>query len=266
MKINELIAKYLSLGYERKESLDLAAEEILLTKIAKSPLVENVTLKGGIVMYNLSKNRRRITRDIDFDFIRYSIDQESIKTFIRLLNKGEDGVNVEIIGMPQPLKHENYKGVRLHLKLSDVQQSVLIFKFDIGVHTYATIEQSNLSFSFDNQSNISLKVNPPEQVFVEKLLSLIRFGLESTRYKDVYDMFFLIKNNYLDKKRMLQIFDLFFSNSKIGPYSIATLTNDLKDIFEDRNYRSEVTKPSNKWIDVEYEKMIETILSFLESL
>ena len=44
-------------------------------------MAERVTLKGGIVMYNLSKNERRATRDIDFDFIRYSIDEASVRLF-----------------------------------------------------------------------------------------------------------------------------------------------------------------------------------------
>ena len=35
--------------------------------------------KGGVVMYGLSNDKRRATRDLDMDFIKYSISDDSIK-------------------------------------------------------------------------------------------------------------------------------------------------------------------------------------------
>lgn len=82
MSISELVSKYTSLGHNYRDAQNLAAEEIILNKIASSPLAENITLKGGIVMFNMTKSNRRVTQDIDFDLIRYSIDNESIMTFV----------------------------------------------------------------------------------------------------------------------------------------------------------------------------------------
>ena len=56
MIIEQLISKYKKLGFDYRNSKNLAAEEILLSKIASSPLSEHVTLKGGVVMFNLTKN------------------------------------------------------------------------------------------------------------------------------------------------------------------------------------------------------------------
>ena len=56
MLISEIINKYKNKGHNNNDSNNLAAEEIILTKIASSDLCENITLKGGIVMFNLSKN------------------------------------------------------------------------------------------------------------------------------------------------------------------------------------------------------------------
>ena len=81
MTIKELVSDNINKGYKLKDAENLAAEEIILKKIASSDMAEHVTLKGGIVMYNLTKNNRRVTQDIDFDLIRYSIDKESIKAF-----------------------------------------------------------------------------------------------------------------------------------------------------------------------------------------
>ena len=86
MKIHDLVERYSAQGYTVQVAENIAAEEIILSKIASSEMADSVALKDGIVMYNLTKNARRATRDIDFDFIRHSISHESIKAFVKKLN------------------------------------------------------------------------------------------------------------------------------------------------------------------------------------
>ena len=57
---------------------------------------KNVTIKGGVVMYGLSNDKRRATRDLDF--IKYSLADKSIKTFINTLNLVNDGIKIYIDG------------------------------------------------------------------------------------------------------------------------------------------------------------------------
>ena len=147
--ITELLSKYVSLGYSSPDARFLAAEEIIISKIAQSDLAERVTLKGGIVMYNLTKSSRRITKDIDFDFIKYSIDNESLMAFIDLLNKMPDGFKVATNGQIESLHQEDYQGARINVIIEDSKKRKLRFKLDIGVHTYHAIEQCNIVFSFD---------------------------------------------------------------------------------------------------------------------
>lgn len=59
---------------------------------------KNVTIKGGVVMYGLFNDKRRATRDLDLDFIRYSLADESIKVFIDTLNLVNDGITVYVDG------------------------------------------------------------------------------------------------------------------------------------------------------------------------
>ena len=58
----------------------------MLKAIAESGMGRNATIKGGVVMRSISKNARRATQDLDLDFIRYSISDDSIKRFIGKLN------------------------------------------------------------------------------------------------------------------------------------------------------------------------------------
>lgn len=82
MDIGYMVNLYVSLWYELADAIAKVSQDIILFKISKSSLNHNVTIKGGVVMHNISKNKRRATRDIDFDFIKYSLDDYSIKNFI----------------------------------------------------------------------------------------------------------------------------------------------------------------------------------------
>ena len=51
------------------------------SEIGKSKYRKNITVKGGVVMHNISKDMRRATRDMDIDFIKYSLEDKSIRNF-----------------------------------------------------------------------------------------------------------------------------------------------------------------------------------------
>ena len=267
MLIKELVTKYMNNGYNYRNAQNLAAEEIILTKIASSSLSENITLKGGIVMFNLTKSDRRVTQDIDFDFIRYSISDDSIKLFVRKLNSVEDSISATIVGNIEKLHQEDYQGVRVYLLLEDSSKTNLNIKLDIGVHTYTAIEQEKILFTFlaDNDA-VSIKVNPCEQVFVEKLISMARLGPISARYKDIYDMYYLIHNSLLDLNKTKSILNLLLSSTKRQPNNILDLTNSVIDTLNNKNYSKEAGKMASKWLDVKYEEVKSAIINFINKL
>ena len=265
--IAELVSKYARFGYPLATSRNMAAEEIILRKISASDMVDQVVLKGGIVMFNLTHNSRRATRDIDFDFIRYSIDESSIRTFIRKLNQVKDGLDVEIQGPIKQLNQEDYQGVRIHVLISDANNDVLSLKMDIGVHVYLDIDQQNVSFSFlDGGESVFLQVNPPEQIFAEKMISLARLGPVSTRYKDIYDMLYLSKVLGLDSKKLKSIFTSFFNRSSRGPHDFKALRDRISSTLDSQMFEKEAKDVTNRWLNVGYEEAKEMILSTLYGL
>ena len=218
-------------------------------------------------MYNLSQNERRVTQDVDFDVIRYSIDNQSIRTFFKKLSSTNDGVEVIVQDGIESLHQEDYQGVRVRIVLKDKNGSSLKLKLDIGVHTYTAIEQDKLVFQFDSADNgISMFVNPPEQLFCEKLLSLARLGAVSSRYKDLYDMYYLIKENALKANKVSEILNLFFENSKRKPNNIAELQNIIDLTLSNSIFAKEASKPQSKWLDVDYADVQNTIRNFVEKL
>lgn len=263
MTIKELVNKYLNDNYSLRDAQNLAAEEIMIKKISSSDLAEHITLKGGIVMFNLTKNSRRVTQDIDFDLIRYSLDKESISLFIKKMNNSKDGISVSIKGEIEDLNQDDYKGVRVNVVFHDSSSSLKL-KLDIGVHTYSAIEQKSIIFNFENNSSgLLLKANPPEQIFAEKLLSLARHGAISTRYKDLYDFYYLIKECSISPKRVSEVLALFFKNTNKRPKDIYELQTAIEDTLNNNSFAREASKPASKWIDAGFDDVKKTIIDFV---
>ena len=90
MDLREMRQNYINDGYEPLDASAKVCQDILLAKISKSSLNRNITIKGGVVMHNISRDSRRATMDLDFDFIKYSLDDKSIKAFIEKIELFQD--------------------------------------------------------------------------------------------------------------------------------------------------------------------------------
>ena len=265
--IKDPVNRYIQKGYSFRNAQNLAAEEIIIKKIATSDLSENVTLKGGIVMFNLSKSQRRVTQDIDFDLIRYSIDEQSICLFIKKMNAVNDGFKIEMSGEIEELHQEDYQGVRIHTIISDVNKDKIKLKLDIGVHTYTGIEQIKTAFIFEtSDTDVLIKVNPPEQIVSEKLISLARLGAVSTRYKDLYDLYYLIEVVKVSPRKVSDIISLFLENSKKKPNTISELENSIFETLNNQSFIKESSKPVSKWIDADINIVKNSIIEFIGRL
>ena len=75
-KMIELATEY---GYQGDNAAAKVCQDIVLKALANGPLSRNVTIKGGVVMRSKTNNVRRATQDLDIDFIKYSLADESIK-------------------------------------------------------------------------------------------------------------------------------------------------------------------------------------------
>ena len=102
-------------------------------------------------MRNLSKSVRRATQDIDLDFIRYSISDESINMFISKLNQ-IDGVTIHLTKPIKELRYQDYKGKRVLVDIVDEYGYQMEGKIDIGVHKDLDIEQEEYKYLFENSS------------------------------------------------------------------------------------------------------------------
>lgn len=96
-------------------------------------------------MRSLTNNNRRATRDIDLDFIHYSIGDEAIQLFVQKMNCIPE-IKIEIIGNIEELKHQDYHGKSIKVRITDKNGTAVESKIDIGVHKHLELEQEEYCF------------------------------------------------------------------------------------------------------------------------
>lgn len=266
MDIGKLVDLYVNKGYELADAIAKVSQDIILLKISKSPLNRNVTIKGGVVMHHISKDKRRATRDMDFDFIKYSLGDESIKQFIEKLNTVNDAINITINGNIEELHHQDYDGKRVYVTLIDSNNYRIDSKLDIGVHKDFDIEQEEYCFNLDiiNES-AKLFINSKEQIFTEKLKSLLRFAYTSTRYKDIFDFYYLIVYGNLNKALLEKFINkTIFNDSSLKVENFEDIYKMLNQIFNNRRFISNLNNIKVNWLNVSSKEAISSILEFIQ--
>ena len=211
-------------------------------------------------MHSISKDLRRATRDMDLDFIKCSLEDNSIIRFIEELSNVDDGIKIKIDGEIKELHHQDYDGKRVNIELFDKYGNKLKTKLDIGVHKLLDIKQDEYCFDLSIiNKNANLLINSKEQIFVEKIKSLLKLGFRSTRYKDLFDFYYLINRTELDKEKLMNCFNiLIFKDETMREpiFAIVTQEDDssMKTIvYQGLGYEIKIIKDvtNDKTIEVE---------------
>ena len=219
-------------------------------------------------MHSISKDLRRATRDMDLDFIKYSLEDNSIIRFIEELSNVDDGIKIKIDGEIKELHHQDYDGKRVNIELFDKYGNKLKTKLDIGVHKLLDIKQDEYCFDLSIiNKNANLLINSKEQIFVEKIKSLLKLGFRSTRYKDLFDFYYLINKTELDKEKLMNCFNiLIFKDETMRENNIEDVVNRLQMTFNSNAYRSHLSNPKNNWLDITVDDAIMSVLKYIKSL
>lgn len=219
-------------------------------------------------MHSISKDLRRATRDMDLDFIKYSLEDNSIIRFIDELSNVDDGIKIKIDGEIKELHHQDYDGKRVNIELFDKYGNKLKTKLDIGVHKLLDIKQDEYCFDLSIiNKNANLLINSKEQIFVEKIKSLLKLGFRSTRYKDLFDFYYLINKTELDKEKLMNCFNiLIFKDETMRENNIEDVVNRLKMTFNSNAYRNHLSNPKNNWLDITVDDAIMSVLKYIKSL
>lgn len=264
INIQSLNNKATKEGYSGDMIEAKVCQDIILILFSKSKFKRNITIKGGVVMRSISKDVRRATIDIDLDLIKFPLTIRGVKVIIKELNNISN-IKIKIIGKIEELKHQDYKGKRVFVEIKDSYKNSLRSKIDIGVHKHLNLIQNEYCFDVDaSDKGVTLLINSYEQMFTEKVKSLLRFGSLSTRYKDVYDLYFLIK--LLNRKKLINCFNiLIFEDAKIKEKDMRGVYIRLKKTFEDKNYLKGLSTSDKNWLNIDNKIVLRKILNYIDS-
>lgn len=262
--LNE-IEKVKEEGYNEANAEARICQDIILCGIANSTFNRNVTIKGGVVMRNLSKDARRATQDIDLDFLKYSISDDAIKLFISRIQPG-DGIALELMELIIELRHKDYRGKRVFIKIIDAEGNELESKIDIGVHKDLDILQEEYCFDICfQQDSAGLLMNSCEQIFTEKLKSFLRFGTRSTRYKDIFDIFYL--SSRVNSKKLNQCIQRFiYEDNTLSVNTPEDIISRMTAVLINERFLQSVKKSKKNWTDVPTEEVFKKCLEFIHTL
>lgn len=264
----EIRDSYISEGLLYAQAEARSAQDAMLDLIAKSSLSRNATIKGGVLMQHISNDMRRATTDFDLDFIRYSISDESIKKFLKSLNEGNSAFSIELTGRIEELKHQDYSGKRVHVLISDANRNEITTKVDIGVHSLLSPEVEEICFDFGRlDESVTLLGDSNEQVVAEKLKSLLRIGAASTRYKDIFDIYYLlIVRGIREDALSCALQSLIFNDDSMWESDYSQICSRLQSVFENRRFSSQLANAKNNWLDVPHDEAMKAVLDYFKKL
>lgn len=266
MDLRAIRDSYIDDGLDFQNANARTCRDVVLTLIASSRMANHVTVKGGVVMQQISGDRRRATRDLDLDFVHYPITDGGIKELIREICPAERDVKLEIVGAIEELKHQDYQGKRVHLRITDATGMSIETKLDLGVHNKFPLDQQELWFDTAlNDDGVALMANSKEQICAEKLRSLMRIGAASTRFKDVFDVYYLLCREGVNSEALEHAMRVLVYNAgDMRERNASDVHARLTHVLNDRRFRRNLMSSRNNWLNANVDKVIAGILRYFE--
>ena len=267
MTLQEQVNLLVGIGYKRLAAQAKVAHDVVLLAMYRSGFKAKSTIKGGVVMSSIKRDIRRATMDMDIDFVHHSISKRSIESFVKGLNRALPSVDIAIAGTIVDLKHEDYRGKRIFVTIADgTTPRPLRTKIDIGVHTHDEMVQLEYEFEMISiEENAELQINSNEQIFVEKLLSLLRHGIVSRRPKDVFDMYYL-SSRIVHGIVKTYMASLIYASKRCKENTKEEVLASLKRTFSSSRFLAKLNATRVNWLGVSPKVVTSTVLKFIASL
>lgn len=100
-------------------------------------------------------------------------------------------------------------------------------------------------------------------MFTEKLRSLLKFGTFSTRYKDIYDMYYHCDK--LNEPRLIICLQSYiFSDPGMRENNMSDIVKRVSKVFENKTYRAKVDGSDKRWSDESIDEIFTKIVVYLQ--
>ena len=134
------------------------------------------------------------------------------------------------------------------------------------MHTLLAVKQNKMCFSFNESNQCELYVNPPEQIFAEKVFSFAKIGVGSERFRDIDDMYYLITNCSLNISVVRECLSIITMNEPYGIKDTYDVVEKVVDYLNDPFFRNNYVRNNGSWLEIDYSISKEAITAFLYKL
>lgn len=205
--LDRLKQKARSSGKSFQLVLQLFSQEEFLRRINNSRYRENFILKGGLLLYFLSKFEGRPTMDIDFLIKNISNEAANVEQIIsNIINapSENDFITFKIKSITNIAEQRDYHGIRVKM-VSSIKNTKTPFDIDMGVGDIIIPRPEIRAIPTQLEDFIPPEIftYSLESVIAEKLEAIIARMELNSRMKDFYDIFYLA-NTFDFEGRKLQ--------------------------------------------------------------
>jgi predicted nucleotidyltransferase component of viral defense system len=198
--------------------------ERFLARLSVSPRRDNFVLKGGLLISSMIGLQNRITKDLDVSALNLSFNRAEIENIINLIisEKTDDGVSFSIyktLPIREQFKEPDFRVV-LNTKFNAQKANFHKANFHIDIVSGDANDPPAVPYEYKtlfNDKTLTLMAASVETVLAEKILTILYFNVEGTRFKDYYDVYTLFAAN-ADKLNYETMFDIIKRKSALLDY------------------------------------------------
>jgi predicted nucleotidyltransferase component of viral defense system len=165
--------------------------ERLLARLVKSPIRQNLILKGGLLIASLLGPSRRTTMDLDITIRDQPLTEEWVRSAMTDIFSlaVDDGISFEIKSIAPIRDDDVYGGFRV--KLTATRESIVVpLSIDISTGDVITPapHEYHLKSLFVTNAVFKIYGYTVETILAEKLETILYRGILTTRPRDFYDI------------------------------------------------------------------------------
>lgn len=188
--VKDLSAKY---GITPQATLQMYCLERLLDRIAVSRFRNHFVIKGGFLIASILGVGSRSTMDIDATIKGFSVSYENVGSAFREICSVDiaDQLTFSFVRIEEIREKDDYLGLRVFVECRYGKMNVPL---TVDLTTGDTIIPHEIEYMYKcvfDDKMIPIIAYPLENVFAEKLDTIISMGVANTRTRDFYDVYTL---------------------------------------------------------------------------
>ena len=229
--LNRLNNKAKESGRSNQLCLQLFCQEEFLRRLSRSQYAENLILKGGLFLYQLTGFESRLTHDIDFLMHHIPNTEEKLRSMLEdifAVDTGNSFVSYELTKMHEITKEAEYPGIEATIAgcIKNTRTRFCI-DFGIGDAVIPSPARRRMLTQLKDFSEPEILTYSLESTIAEKLDAILSLMEYSSRMKDYYDLYWIPLRFSFDGSLLTQAIKATFRKRKRS-FSPETLTRMLR--------------------------------------